>query len=68
MSADDATQPPTDASEGARPPFDDHDFGGDAERHETPDHVEPYSSREQSVPTTGSITMPDHVEPYSSRD
>ncbi|SDH64143.1 hypothetical protein [Agrococcus jejuensis] len=68
MSADDATQTTTAMTEGARPPFDDHDFGGDVEHHETPDHVAPYASREDAVPTTSPVSIPDHVAPYSSRD
>lgn len=68
MSADDATQTTPEPSAGDRPPFDDHDFGGDAEHHATPDHVAPYASREDAVPSTSPAAMPDHVEPYSSRD
>lgn len=68
MSADDATQTHQAAHDGDRPPFDDRDFGGDAEPHATPDHVAPYASRDEALPQTGSVSMPDHVEPYSSRD
>lgn len=67
MSADDATRPTTDSTDGDRPPFEDHDFGGDAEQHATPDHVEPYASRDDELPRPVPA-MPDHVEPYSSRD
>lgn len=49
-------------------PFVDHDFGGDAAHGATPDHVEPYASREDAAPRTSPVTLPDHVEPYASRD
>lgn len=69
MSADDAiTDQQPESDEGARPSFDAHDFGGDAEPDRTPDHVDPYASREDEAPRTGSVEIPDHVEPYSSRD
>ena len=69
MSADDATQTTTDhASDGSRPPFEDHDFGGEQSHEPTPDHVAPYSSRDDEAPRTGPVDIPDHVQPYSSRD
>lgn len=69
MSADDATtSSTTQANEGDRPPFDDHDFGGEAAADPTPDHVEPYASREDGGPRTSPVAIPEHVEPYSSRD
>jgi len=68
MSADDATTPTTTTNDGDRPPFDDHDFGGQSAPDPTPEHVEPYASREDGAQRTSPVAIPEHVEPYSSRD
>lgn len=67
MSADDVPQVPSEQPS-EHPPFDAADFGGDAEPRATPDHVEPYASHDDDVPSRRPDATPDHVDPYSSRD
>ncbi|WP_347755302.1 hypothetical protein [Agrococcus sp. ProA11] len=47
--------------------FVDGDFGGIASGGDWRDHVEPYASREDPVPTS-SAPSPERVEPYASRE
>ncbi|SDS05696.1 hypothetical protein [Agrococcus carbonis] len=48
-------------------PYVDDDFGGVASGGDWRDHVEPYASRDDALPTA-SAPAPERVEPYASRD
>jgi predicted RNA-binding Zn-ribbon protein involved in translation (DUF1610 family) len=63
----DEQRPPGGGHAADASPYVDEDFGGVASGGDWRDHVEPYASREDALPTASAPT-PERVEPYASRE